>query len=260
MSIPWQRYVGEHARTADTVTAVVLFAVFLLGSEAHRVRYGPAGRGGPVRRPGSALLRGRFPAADPPPHGALGDPAPGGRRRHAGPSAPAVAVGTGHDRAVPAGRDDRPRALTHRPRAERRGRPSPGRANAEAGTAAHRARTHPEQARERLDARLTPRPGLGRLGRRTVAFESVGPTVHMITEGTPRPSAPEVDLRAHRLVQEPPPNLAEHARPSTAPPGRSPPSRRLRDHHPRPRPPPLPDAQKPVTHGTGTMRREERTP
>ncbi|MDT7845693.1 sensor histidine kinase [Streptomyces justiciae] len=33
MSIPWQRYADEHARTVDTMTAALLFACFLLGSE-----------------------------------------------------------------------------------------------------------------------------------------------------------------------------------------------------------------------------------
>lgn len=32
MSIPWQRYAGEHARTVDTMTAAFLVAAFLLGS------------------------------------------------------------------------------------------------------------------------------------------------------------------------------------------------------------------------------------
>ncbi|GAA2482954.1 hypothetical protein [Streptomyces longisporus] len=41
MSIPWQRYAGEPARTVDTMTAAFLVAAFLPGSEirlpgAHR--------------------------------------------------------------------------------------------------------------------------------------------------------------------------------------------------------------------------------
>ncbi|MFI7405547.1 hypothetical protein ACIBW9_34590 [Streptomyces sp. NPDC049541] len=33
MSIPWQRYAGEHARTVDTMTAAFLVAALLPGSE-----------------------------------------------------------------------------------------------------------------------------------------------------------------------------------------------------------------------------------
>ncbi|MGW1752288.1 hypothetical protein ACWCRD_43170 [Streptomyces sp. NPDC002092] len=33
MSIPWQRYAGEHAHTVDTMTAEFLVAAFRLGSE-----------------------------------------------------------------------------------------------------------------------------------------------------------------------------------------------------------------------------------
>ena len=33
MSIPWQRYADDHARTVDTMTAALLFACFLFGSE-----------------------------------------------------------------------------------------------------------------------------------------------------------------------------------------------------------------------------------
>jgi len=35
MSIPWQPYADEHARTVDTMTAAAVFAAFLLDSEIH---------------------------------------------------------------------------------------------------------------------------------------------------------------------------------------------------------------------------------
>lgn len=140
MSIPWQRHMDEHARTVE-----------IRVSGTHR----PSG--GHVIAPGRTLLRGPVPAADPPPHCAHGDRSRGGRRRHAGPSARAVAVGTG---------DGRPRAS-----------------------------------------------GAGQPRR---ACQSVGGALRAWTAASRSP--------------------------------------------PRPCPPPLPDAQKPVTHGTGTMRRQERTP
>ena len=121
---------------------------------------------------------------------------------------------------------------------------------------AHLARTHPEQARGSPDARRVPRPGPGQLGRLVGTFEPTDLNERMIREDAPRRPAPEADPMAYRIAQEASADLAEHASPSTAPR----PGRRLRDHHPRPCPPPLPDAQKPVTHGTGTMRRQERTP
>ncbi|MGW2570792.1 hypothetical protein [Streptomyces sp. NPDC001537] len=50
MSIPWQRYTGEHARTVDTMTAAFLVAAFLPGSEirlpgTHRWDAAAPGRG-----------------------------------------------------------------------------------------------------------------------------------------------------------------------------------------------------------------------
>ncbi|MEU1268725.1 sensor histidine kinase [Streptomyces sp. NPDC005799] len=111
-------------------------------------------------------------------------------------------------------------------------------ANAQAGTAAHLARTHPEQVQKILtdlagttssalremkatvgllrqnddpDAPLAPTPGLGQLGELTDALQSTGLTVQVSTEGVPRPLTPGVDLTAYRIVQEALTNVTKHA-------------------------------------------------
>jgi signal transduction histidine kinase len=116
-------------------------------------------------------------------------------------------------------------------------------ANAQAGTAAHLARTHPEQVRQILvglaatttealrelkatvgllrhandpDAPLEPAPGLARLPELTAACRAAGIKVAVTTEGDPRPLSPGVDLTAFRIVQEALTNIAKHATAATA--------------------------------------------
>ncbi|WP_435127154.1 sensor histidine kinase [Actinacidiphila sp. bgisy144] len=117
-------------------------------------------------------------------------------------------------------------------------------AHAQAGTAAHLAATHPEQARKiltdlvgttssaLLELRATvgvlrqtdgpqadplePTPGLDRLPRLTAACESAGLTVTVTTDGTVRPLSPGVDLTAYRIIQEALTNAAKHASDRTA--------------------------------------------
>ncbi|WP_406445031.1 sensor histidine kinase [Streptomyces sp. NBC_00631] len=111
-------------------------------------------------------------------------------------------------------------------------------ANAQAGTAAHLSRTHPDQAHRILgdlagttaaalrelkatvgllrqtcdpDLPLAPSPGLARLPELTEACESAGLTVHVSVEGTPRPLTGGVDLTAYRIVQEALTNVTKHA-------------------------------------------------
>ncbi|MET7478379.1 sensor histidine kinase [Streptomyces sp. NPDC005648] len=110
-------------------------------------------------------------------------------------------------------------------------------ANAQAGTAAHLARTHPDQVQKILtelagttssalremkatvgllrqpdtpEAPLAPSPGLGQLAELTDAFGSTGLCVRVVTEGTPRSLSPGVDLTAYRIVQEALTNVAKH--------------------------------------------------
>lgn len=116
-------------------------------------------------------------------------------------------------------------------------------ANAMAGTAAHLARTHPDQVPPILDdlagttssalrelkatvgllrqaddpdAPLEPAPGLGRLGDLTDAFAAAGLTVTVSAQGEERPLSPGVDLTAYRIVQEALTNVAKHAAAKTA--------------------------------------------
>jgi signal transduction histidine kinase len=111
-------------------------------------------------------------------------------------------------------------------------------ANAQAGTAAHLARTNPEQIQKILsdlaattasalremkatvgllrqaddpDTSLEPSPGLARLPELTSACESAGLKVTVTTEGEPRPLSPGVDLTAFRIVQEALTNVTKHA-------------------------------------------------
>ncbi|MFJ1969710.1 sensor histidine kinase [Streptomyces sp. NPDC087903] len=116
-------------------------------------------------------------------------------------------------------------------------------ANAQAGTAAHLSRTHPEQAHrilgdlagttstalrelkatvrllrqgDDLDAPLAPSPGLGRLSELTDACASAGLDIRCTTEGTARPLTPGVDLTAYRIVQEALTNVTRHTAARTA--------------------------------------------
>ncbi|MER6344967.1 sensor histidine kinase [Streptomyces sp. NPDC001595] len=112
-------------------------------------------------------------------------------------------------------------------------------ANAQAGTAAHLARTDPQQARRILDdlagttssalrelkatvgllrepddpdaGSLEPAPGLARLPELVSAHQSAGLRVAVTTEGVPRPLSPGVDLTAFRIVQEALTNVSKHA-------------------------------------------------
>lgn len=116
-------------------------------------------------------------------------------------------------------------------------------ANAQAGTAAHIARTRPEQVREILaeltnttsaalrelkaavgllresddpDAPLQPAPGLAQLPELTASLASAGLKVVVTTEGTARALSPGVDLTAFRIVQEALTNVTKHAATDTA--------------------------------------------
>ncbi|WP_405392335.1 sensor histidine kinase [Streptomyces sp. NBC_01102] len=111
-------------------------------------------------------------------------------------------------------------------------------ANAQAGTAAHLARTHPERAQDMLDslagttasalrelkatvgllrqdsdpdAALGPAPGLAQVDDLITAFTGAGLAVTVTTEGEPRPLAPGADLTAFRIVQEALTNVTKHA-------------------------------------------------
>ncbi|MEV2254337.1 sensor histidine kinase [Streptomyces sp. NPDC050147] len=116
-------------------------------------------------------------------------------------------------------------------------------ANAQAGTAAHLAATHPGQAKQILtdltgttatalrelkatvgllrqasdtDTPLEPSPGLARLADLTASFASTGLTVTITTEGEPQPLSAAVDLTAFRIVQEALTNVSKHAHTETA--------------------------------------------
>lgn len=116
-------------------------------------------------------------------------------------------------------------------------------ANAQAGTAAHLAATHPDQAKQILtdltgttatalrelkatvgllrqasdtDTPLEPSPGLARLADLTASFASTGLTVSVTTEGEPQPLSAAVDLTAFRIVQEALTNVSKHAHTDTA--------------------------------------------
>ncbi|MFI7504989.1 sensor histidine kinase [Streptomyces sp. NPDC049687] len=116
-------------------------------------------------------------------------------------------------------------------------------ANAQAGTAAHLARTHPDQVQRILDdlagttasalrelkatvgllrqaeegdAPLAPSPGLGQLSELTETCASAGLDVQVALEGTPRPLSPGVDLTAYRIVQEALTNVTKHSAARTA--------------------------------------------
>ena len=111
-------------------------------------------------------------------------------------------------------------------------------ANAQAGTAAHIARTSPDQAREILnelssttsaalrelkatvgllrqgddtEAPTAPAPGLAQLPELAESFASTGLIVEVESVGTPRPLDPGVDLTAFRIAQEALTNVKKHA-------------------------------------------------
>ncbi|WP_405969735.1 histidine kinase [Streptomyces sp. NBC_00988] len=111
-------------------------------------------------------------------------------------------------------------------------------AHAQAGTAAHLARTHPDHVRRILTelagttssalremkgtvallrqpddpgTPLAPSPGLTQLPELTRTFASTGLTVTVTTEGKERPLSPGVDLTAYRIVQEALTNVSKHA-------------------------------------------------
>ncbi|MDX3451947.1 sensor histidine kinase [Streptomyces sp. ME02-8801-2C] len=116
-------------------------------------------------------------------------------------------------------------------------------ANAQATTAAHLARSNPEQTRRMLtdltdttssalrelkatvgllrhaddvDAPLEPAPGLSRLPELIDAVRSAGVEVVLTTTGRERPLSPGVDLTAYRIVQEALTNITKHAVGATA--------------------------------------------
>ncbi|MFI1753543.1 sensor histidine kinase [Streptomyces sp. NPDC020571] len=110
-------------------------------------------------------------------------------------------------------------------------------ANAQAGTAAHLSRTHPDQAiamieklpevtasalrelkatvgllRQDTDSReLSPAPGLEQLPQLVDTCSSAGLNVAVAIEGRRRPLPPGLDLTAYRIVQEALTNITKHA-------------------------------------------------
>ncbi|GAA4980671.1 sensor histidine kinase [Yinghuangia aomiensis] len=111
-------------------------------------------------------------------------------------------------------------------------------ANAQAGTAAHLARSNPDAMRDILDelagttaaalrelkatvgllrqpddpdAPLEPAPGIDRIPGLAASFAGVGLAVEVASEGTPRPISPAVEVTAYRIVQEALTNVAKHA-------------------------------------------------
>jgi signal transduction histidine kinase len=116
-------------------------------------------------------------------------------------------------------------------------------ANAQAGTAAYLARSHPDQVQRILTeltgttsaalremkatvgllrqpddpaSPLEPAPGLGQLPALTAAFASTGLDVEVTVDGEQHPLSPDVDLTAFRIVQEALTNVTKHAATTTA--------------------------------------------
>lgn len=116
-------------------------------------------------------------------------------------------------------------------------------ANAQAGTAAYLARSHPDQVERILTdlagttsaalremkatvgllrqpgedgSPLEPAPGLGQLPALTAGFASAGLDVVVTVEGEQRRLSPDVDLAAFRIVQEALTNVTRHAATGTA--------------------------------------------
>ncbi|MEU6374858.1 sensor histidine kinase [Streptomyces sp. NPDC046909] len=318
MSIPWQRYADDHARTVDTMTVALLFACFLFGSEINFPRMSRTTSVAPTvalaavacgalfwqrTRPRTvvavttvctavATARGMLltpllmaplmlalyrlavctdrrttriaflvalallittayvadPVAHPWPLRTLGPAAwlllpvaTGNAVRFRGAYVEAVQARAEY---AERGREEeaRHRVAEERMRIARELHDVVAHhlalANAQAGTAAHLSRTHPEQVHRILtdlsgttaaalremkatvgllrqtddpDTPLAPSPGLGQLAELTSSFESAGLAVQVDTEGTPRPLSPGVDLTAYRIVQEALTNVAKHA-------------------------------------------------
>lgn len=115
-------------------------------------------------------------------------------------------------------------------------------ANAQAGTAAHLVRVHPDQAGTMLDSlkettatalremkstvgllrqdndpqSLGPAPGLAQLHELGASFATAGLTVRIDHEGESRPLPAGMDLSAYRIVQEALTNVTKHASTATA--------------------------------------------
>ncbi|MEV8401256.1 sensor histidine kinase [Streptomyces niveus] len=111
-------------------------------------------------------------------------------------------------------------------------------ANAQASTAAHLYRTHPDKAFEMLDSLATttadalrelkatvgvlrqdtetdqglaPAPGLGQLPDLTASYSAAGLDVGVTVSGPPQPLSPGADLAAFRIIQEALTNVTKHA-------------------------------------------------
>ncbi|MFF7473953.1 histidine kinase [Streptomyces sp. NPDC008092] len=318
MSTPWQRYAEEHARTVDTMAAVLLFASFLLGSEITMTAEPRPNTVGPTialavagcgallwqrTRPRTVVAVSAAATAAAAGLGQLPTPLllgglmlalyrlavdtdrPTARRYYlaslalvvtaalvlapAGVPWPLETISPAAWLLLPVVAGNAVRlqgayleAVHARAEYAERGREEEARhrvaeermriarelhdvvahhlalANAQAGTAAHLSRTHPDQVHRILrdlagttasalrelkatvgllrqtgdpDLPLAPSPGLARLPELTEACESAGLTVHVSVEGTPRQLTAGVDLTAYRIVQEALTNVTKHA-------------------------------------------------